>query len=59
MFSTSTSPSKWVTEPALEAGRLAASPMAKTFGRDLGLQGVRVGGHEVERVAEARASRPT
>ena len=32
MFSTSTSPSKWVTDPAFEAGRLVASPMAKTLG---------------------------
>ena len=32
MFSTRTSPSKWVTDPAFEAGRLAASPMAKMFG---------------------------
>ncbi len=32
MFSTSTSPSKWVTEPAFEIGTAAASPMAKTCG---------------------------
>ena len=32
MFSTRTAPSKWVTDPAFEAGRLAASPMAKMFG---------------------------
>ena len=32
MFSTRTSPSKWVTEPALEAGTLAASPMTKMLG---------------------------
>ena len=30
MFSTRTSPSKWVTEPAFEAGRSAASPMAQS-----------------------------
>ena len=32
MFSTSTSPSKWVTEPALDGGTPVASPMANTFG---------------------------
>ena len=32
MFPTSTSPSKWVTDPAFESGRLAASPMTKTLG---------------------------
>src|ERR1019366_855976 len=32
MFSTRTSPSKWVTDPALDVGTPAASPMAKTFG---------------------------
>ena len=54
MFSTSTSPSKWVTDPAFDAGTLVASPMAKMFGAHLGLQRVLVGGHEVEVVAEAR-----
>ena len=32
MFATSVSPSKCVTEPALEVGRFVASPIAKTFG---------------------------
>ena len=31
MFALSVSPSKWVAEPALEVGRLAASPIAKTL----------------------------
>ena len=53
-FSTSVSPSKWVTDPAFEAGTLAASPITKTFGARLGLQGVLVGGHEVELVTESR-----
>ena len=35
MFSTSVSPSKCVTEPAFEVGRLVASPIAKTFGAAL------------------------
>ena len=35
MFSTTVSPSKWVTEPALEIGTSAASPMAKMFGARL------------------------
>ena len=56
MLSTRVSPSKWVTEPAFEPGTLAASPITKTFGRHLRLQGVLVGGHEVELVAEARGS---
>ena len=33
MFFTRTSPSKWVTDPAFDVGRLAASPMTKTLGR--------------------------
>ena len=33
MFSTTTSPSKCVTEPAFDAGTVVASPIAKTFGR--------------------------
>ena len=32
MFSTSTSPSKWVTEPAFEVGTSAASPSTKMLG---------------------------
>ena len=52
MFSTRTSPSKWATDPALEAGMSAASPMTKTFGRALRLQGVLVGGNETQLVAE-------
>ena len=35
MFSIRTSPSKWVTEPALDVGRLVASPIAKMFGAAL------------------------
>ena len=54
MFSTSTSPSKWVTDPALEIGSAAASPMTKTFGRRLRLKRVLVGRDEAELVAEAR-----
>ena len=54
MLSTSVSPSKCVTEPALEAGTLAASPMTKTLGASLGLQRVLVGGDEVQLVTQAR-----
>ena len=35
MLATSTSPSKWVTEPAFDAGTVAASPMTKTLGATL------------------------
>ena len=52
MFSSSTSPSKWVTEPAFEVGRSVASPSANTFG--VGASGAcAVGRDEAERVAEA------
>ena len=53
-FSTRTSPSKWVTEPALEIGSEAASPMAKISGATCRLQGVLVGEHEAELVAQTR-----
>ena len=52
-----TSTEKWATEPALEVGRLAASPSAKISGwgtvalRDV-LQGVLVDGDVVELVAQ-------
>ena len=39
----------------LRRRQVAASPIAKTFGRGC-LQRVLVGGHEAQRVAEARAS---
>ena len=52
MFSVSTSASKWVTDPALEVGRLVASPIANTFGGDLRLERVRIGGNESELVAQ-------
>ena len=48
------SPSKWVTDPAFEAGIPAASPMAKMSGLGGGLQGPGVHGNEAEFVAEAR-----
>ena len=53
MFLARISPSKWATEPALEAGMSAASPITNTFGRGLGLQGALVGGHEAELVPQA------
>ena len=31
MFSVKISASKWATEPALDAGKFVASPIAKTF----------------------------
>ena len=52
MFSTRTSPSKWVTDPALDTGRLAASPMTNILGRAFDCRVCSVGGHEVELVAE-------
>ena len=52
MFSVSTSPSKWVTEPAFEVGRSVASPSANTFGFASGLQRGLVGRDEPERVSE-------
>ena len=52
MFSASISPSKWVTEPAFEVGRLVASPMREDVRRGRGLQRVRVGRDEAELVAE-------
>jgi hypothetical protein len=33
MFPATTSPSKWATEPALDVGTSAASPITNTFGR--------------------------
>ena len=54
MFSTRTSPSKWVTEPALEAGTSVASPMTKMFGRTFDCSVCGSVGHEAELVAEAR-----
>jgi hypothetical protein len=53
MFSTSTSPSKCVTEPAFDAGTSAASPIDEDVRRDRRLQGGVVGGDEPEFVAEA------
>ena len=52
MFSISISPSKWVTEPALEVGTLVGVADREHVRRCLGLQGARVGGHEAELVAE-------
>ena len=53
MFATRTSPSKWVTDPAFEAGTSAASPSTKMFGLHGGLQRCVVGRDEPELVAEA------
>ena len=56
MFSTSTSPSKWATEPALEAGSVGGVADGEDFGLACGLQRVLVGGDEAEFVAEALVS---
>ena len=52
MLATSVSPSKWVTEPALDVGRLVASPIAKTFGAAVACSVCGSVGDEAELVAE-------
>ena len=52
MFSTSVSPSKCVTEPALEVGTLVGVADREDVRRHLRLQRVRIGGDEAELVAE-------
>ena len=52
-FRATTSPSKWATEPALDAGMSAASPITNTFGRTLDCRVCWSVGHEAELVAQA------
>ena len=58
MFSTSISPSKWVTDPALEAGTLAASPITKMFGAALDCSVCSSVGTKFKLVAETQATAP-
>ena len=56
MFSTTVSPSKWVTEPAFEVGTSARVADREDVRRGLRLQRVAIGRHEPESIAEALAS---
>ena len=53
MFSSRTSPSKWVTEPAFDVGTLAASPSTKMFGAASDCRVCGIGRDEVQLVAQA------
>ena len=54
MLPARTSPSKWVTEPALDVGRSAASPMTKMLGRALDWSVCGSAGTNPELVAQSR-----